>query len=197
MTAQVDASQSQPQKPYNPFGKATQTSERESRLSRSMLLTMIGLGVILFLGVRFLYFSNFAEIERMGQRPMPTATVPAVADLPTEESTATPTATQWPTPIILEREVIREVPIEVTREVSVYRDVMVEVEVTKLVTQPVMVLQSVTPTPVPLAPGTVEICASVEGATAIYIGDTGVVSGECKKFSFGVGQTSIPVKINR
>lgn len=72
---------------------------------------------------------------------------------------------------------------------------------TVIITEPVYI--EVTPlplptiTPVPLAPGVVSICASVEGASALYIGGQGVVSGECRKFSFGVGQTSIQVQINK
>lgn len=164
-----------------------------------MVLSLLGLAVVGILGIRFLYFSNFNKIAEMGQRPMPTATLPAVAlvEDPTATATVEATPTRWPTPIILEREVVREIPVEVTREVSVYREV--PIEVTRVVTQLVEVtpFAMATVTPIPLAKGQVKICASVEGATGLYIGGYGVVSGGCQIFTFGVGQTSIQVQINR
>lgn len=74
------------------------------------------------------------------------------------------------------------------------------VYVDNLVEVPVEVVKEVTVTPVPtvgVASGSVEICARVEGATALYIGGFGVASGQCQTFSFGVGQTSIQVQVNK
>lgn len=74
----------------------------------------------------------------------------------------------------------------------------VSVEVTRIVEVTPYVLPSPTPSPTPaLSVGTVRICASVEGASALYVGGLGVVSGGCQVFSFGTGQTSIPVQINK
>lgn len=74
--------------------------------------------------------------------------------------------------------------------------VNVPYEVERVVTNTVEIVHP-TPTPHTLAPGTVEICVRVEGAREIYIHQSGVVSGSCMEFAFGVGQTSIPVQINR
>jgi hypothetical protein len=71
----------------------------------------------------------------------------------------------------------------------------VTVEVTRIVEVTPVALPTVTP--VPLAPGLVQICASVEGAKGLFIGGRGVVTGSCEVFSFGVGQTSIQVQVNK
>lgn len=165
-----------------------------------MVATLIVFAVVIGFAVRFLYFSNFNKIAEWGEpRPMPAATAdPAAAAPPaTPTETTTPTPTQWPTPIILEQTIVKEIQVEVTREVSVYRDVIVEVEVTREV-QVVNVVPTPTVTPTPrLAPGAVRVCAWVEGAQALYIGQIGVVSGGCQIFTFGVGQTMIPVQVNK
>lgn len=86
--------------------------------------------------------------------------------------TATPTAT----------------PVPTQAPVYVYQTVVV--------TEVVSVVQP-TPTLVPLAPGTVQICARVEGVSAVYVGGRGIVSGGCETFSVGVGQTTIGVQVNK
>lgn len=116
---------------------------------------------------------------------LPTAEIAVFREEPTPEKeivyvevTAVPT----PTPHIVTE--YREIYIEVTREVQTILEVA-----------PV---PTVTPTATPpLAAGTVQICVTLEGARAVYIGQIGVVSGGCQTFGFGIGQTSIPVQINR
>lgn len=84
-------------------------------------------------------------------------------------------------------------PVPPTPEV-VY--VNVPYEVVRVVTE-TMFVHEPTPTPKVLAPGVVEICVRVEGAREIYVGNVGVVSGHCSTFAFGVGQTTVPVQINK
>jgi hypothetical protein len=165
-----------------------------------MILTCLGLLVVLGLGVRFLYFSNFSTIENLGERSMPAPTVAQVVGVITPTviiHEPTPTATTWPTPIILEREVIVQIPVEVTRESTVYRDVYITVPQYVTTTIEVTPVPLPTATIVPLSPGTVQICVRVEGAREIYIGGAGVVSGGCQTYAFGVGQTAIQVHVNK
>lgn len=118
------------------------------------------------------------------------------------EVTPTPTPTMLPAMDDIFRNddpapTVDPVVIEVTSTPTptpVYFYVPVEVE--KIVTNTITVELYPTPTP-SLSPGTVRICADVEGATGLYIGGLGVVSGGCQVFTFGVGQTSIIVHVNK
>lgn len=112
-------------------------------------------------------------------------TAPAVTPEPvivvvTATPTATPPATSTPY-VVYQPEYITE---------------FVELEVTRVVTQTITEVLP-TETPVPLAEGVVEICARVEGAKSLYIGQIGVVSGECRRFTFGTGATYIEVQVNK
>ena len=93
----------------------------------------------------------------------------------TEIVTATPTPVP-PTPVV------EYIPYEVTVEVQT-------IVTNTIVATPVA--------PLPLANQTVEICVRVEGAREIYVGNVGVVSGQCSTFGFGIGQTSILVQVNK
>lgn len=125
--------------------------------------------------------------QAQGQSPevVETATVE-----PTLEPTATPHVNQ---PFV----VTVEVPVIVTQEVEIEVPVYYEtqVEVTRIVE--VVATPEPTATIIPLSPGSVEICVRVEAAREIYVGGYGVVSGGCQTFTFGIGQTSIPVHINK
>lgn len=115
------------------------------------------------------------------------------------EPTSTPTFVEMPTRGVLPAltPVVEVVMMEVTRIVPeieyvpeyIYVDVPVEV----LVEVPV----DVVPTVVALAPGSVQICASVAGAKGLYVGGEGITTGECRIYQFGVGQTEIAVQVNR
>lgn len=104
---------------------------------------------------------------------------PAAVLVVTATPTPTPTETPVPQTVTEYRDIYYEVTVEVTRIVEVTPQL------------------PPTSTPVPLAAGSVEICTRVEGARELYIGGYGVVSGGCQTFSFGIGQTSIPVQVNR
>lgn len=126
--------------------------------------------------------------------------VQAQAAEPTPTATPTATATHVVPARVVEPRVIEVVvtatPTEIppTPEVVYYQ---VPVEVTRVVTQTIQ-LEAPTPTATPaLASGTVRVCVHLEGAREVYIGGAGVVSGGCQTFSFGVGQTSIAVQINK
>lgn len=175
-------------------GKLLKGSERESKFNVKALAGVVIGGIVLWV------CANVA----LGRYQVPTAVEAQVIEVATVEVPVSPTAyvvamdpspTPWPTPMVIEREVL----VEVTREVPgqpIYVSVPgPTVEVTRVVEVTAIPLPTVTP--IPLAAGTIQICASVEGATALYIGNEGVVSGQCKSYSFGVGQTTILVQVNR
>lgn len=175
--------------------KLLKGSERESKINyKAIVFLLVGGGLLWFAGT---FIWSGQRVPSWVDRPMPEPTLPlelptqAVFALPTEEA-ATPTPTAWPTAIIVERSV--PMPVEVTREVVIFVPGP-EIEVTRIVE--VAAIPFPTITPVPLASGTIKVCASVEGATGLYIGNEGVVSGACKTYSFGVGQTTILVQVNR
>lgn len=130
-----------------------------------------------------------------------------VAEAQAAEPTLSPTvevvATEPSTPQAVVTTVFRETIVEVVVTATPtpvpptpqIEYVYVQIESTVVVEVTPATLPTLTP--VPLAPGTISICASVEGASELYIGGVGVVSGECKRFSFGVGQTSIQVQVNK
>jgi hypothetical protein len=180
--------------------KLLKDSERESKINVRAVAGVLGGGLLLWLCISWLGGGARGDDLPFGiqaQREMPTATAEPYNPTPTVAVIALePTSTPWPTPIILEREIIREIPveIEVTREVAFYVPGP-EIEVTRVVT--VEVLPPATPTPIPLAPGTIKVCVDIEGAKEVYIGGRGVVSGGCELFQFGPGQTTIGVQVNR
>lgn len=172
-------------------------SERESRVNLRAICLVAVAGVVLYVGWHLLnHPGGELPFGIVSQRPMPEATVPgsptqAVFAMPTEAATSTAV----PTPIVIMKEVQSVVTVEVRGD-PVYVEVPgPQVEVTRIVEVTPFVLPTVTP--VPLAPGTIQICASVAGAKQLFIGREGVVSGECKVYSFGVGQTEIVVQVNR
>lgn len=154
--------------------------------------------IVVYLGGKVMNYAPSAS------RAMPTETpvVQQISQVIT--STATPTPTMLPAmdSVLRSDSPTAEVQvhyIEVTSTPTptpVYVYVTTPIEVIKYVTDTVTVVASPTPTPA-LAPGTVKICADVSGASAIYIGGLGIVTGGCQTFSFGVGQTSIQVQINK
>lgn len=179
-------------------GKLLKGSDRESKFNvKAVLMLLVGVVVLWFAGNAVLGRDGGLGASLAVERAMPTATLgpvlptQAVYALPTEE----PTATAWPTPIIIEREIASVVTVEVPGPVVYVEVPGPTVEVTRIVEVPAVVMPTVTP--VPLAPGTLKVCASVEGATGLYIGGEGVVSGGCKTYSFGVGQTTVLVHVNR
>lgn len=121
-----------------------------------------------------------APTQEPTQEPTPEPTQNAHVEVGTTIEYVEVVVTATPSPVPPTPEVVYyEIPVEVTR--------LVEVAATPLPT----------PTIVPLAPGTIEICVRVEGAREVYIGGGGVVSGACSTYHFGVGQTSIAVQVNR
>lgn len=105
-----------------------------------------------------------------------------------EAPTVQPTYTPWivtATP---------EPPTATPNVIYEYFQVPVEVEVERIVTTTVVLEPTATPA---LAEGTAKICVALEGAREVFIGGHGVVSGGCQTFTFGVGQTSIAVQINK
>lgn len=181
-------------------GKLLKTSENESKFNLKAVASVVVGGILIFVFGNILLGNDggvaarLAEAE-MAKRAMPSPTVPEpiptmhIVALPTEE----PTPTAWPTPIIIYQEV------EATREIPA-QPIYVEVpgpvvEVTRIVEVAAPILPTVTP--IPLAPGTVQICVNLEGAKAVYIGNEGVVSGGCKLYTFGVGQTTILVQVDK
>lgn len=128
------------------------------------------------------------------EAPTTEAAPPGFAFPPTKEAIA---ATQ--TPYVIESTIVQVVTATPTFEpptpIVEYVYEQVPVEVTRIVEITSVPVPTVTP--VPLAPGTVKVCAFVEGATGLYIGSRGVVSGGCESFAFGIGQTSIQVQINK
>lgn len=181
-------------------GKLLKGSESESRLNIKAIIGVVVGGGLLWLFVNVLAGNDGGIAARLAaERSMPTAT--SGPELPTQVVVAMApqpedhTPTPWPTPIIIEKEVVSVVTVEVPGQ-SVFVEVPgPTVEVTRIVEVTPVVLPTITP--VPLAPGTVKICVSVEGATGIYIGNQGVVSGGCQIFTFGVGQTAIIVQVNK
>lgn len=122
---------------------------------------------------------------------LPTATAQAIAT-----STSTLEATQEAYVETVFKEIVvtaTPTPVPPTPEV-IYINVPYEVE--RVVTNTITIVDP-TATPIPLAGGSVEICVRVEGAREIYVGGSGVVSGGCEIFAFGVGQTSIQVQVNK
>lgn len=182
-------------------GKLLKGSDGESKFNvKAVLMLLVGVIVLWFAGNAVLGRDGGFGASLVAQREMPAPTQAPV--LPTQavfalagdpDPTATPTA--WPTPIIIEREVVSVVTVEVPGQ-SVFVEVPGPVvEVTRIVEVTPVVFPTITP--VPLAPGSIKVCASVEGARALYIGNEGVVSGGCKTYSFGVGQTTILVQVNK
>lgn len=166
-----------------------------------MIITIAVCVVVVLVGVRFIYFTDFAKVESLGNsltadRPMPTATLPAV--VASEEITAAATATVQPTPqiIIATVEVVREVPIEVTRLVTEYREVFETVEVERVVEIPFYITPTPTSTPV-LPAGSVQICIRAHAVKEVYINQLGVIDGACQIIQTGDGATIIPVQVNR
>lgn len=118
--------------------------------------------------------------------------VPAVVDAQRQEPeviivTATPTSTPEPTQTPY---VVQEVVYE-----PVYYDVPVEVEVTRIVEVTAVPLPTMTP--VPLAPGTVQVCVDGAGLREIYVDQVGIVGGGCQIFQVGKGSTYVTVQVNR
>lgn len=181
----------------------TGTSSNESgrnkpnRMLQAFVVVVVAL-VVYLVGQVLNYAPSAARPD-----PTPTAGV-TVEAAPTVE--ATPTATMLPAAGGVFRDDVTPTPnveivVVTATPTSVPPTPIVEyvpVEVTRIIEVTPYVLPSPTPSPTSaLSVGTVKICASVEGATALYVGGLGVVSGGCQVFSFGVGQTSIPVQINR
>lgn len=145
-------------------------------------------------------FWNGASIiwNRPSGQPLFASSAPT--DAPIETPTAEPTPTESPTSTPYVETVFREIVVTATPEPPtptphieyVYYQVPLEVE--KIVTTTVVLEPTATPS---LATGTAQICVALEGAREVYIGGHGVVSGGCQTFSFGIGQTTIGVQINR
>jgi hypothetical protein len=192
----------------NPAAKLLKGSEGESRIQWNFVLPLLAGGIVVYFAVNFLANFNGAipfvnNVDRASVvLPInpegsvlgivsPTATV-AVYGLPTTEAAA-----QREEQI---REMIVEVVVTATPTLEprieyIYEQVQIPVEVTRIVEVAEIPLPTVTP--IPLAPGTIEICASVEGAKALYIGGVGVVSGACALYTFAVGQTTILVQVDK
>lgn len=182
-------------------------SERESRINWGFFVPMIVGGILTVFVANFIWKYD-GSVPFVDQRPpvvLPTSPSGSALGVITETPTVAVFgfATETPTVEVVFRDKEPEIVyIEVTStptpepiiEVR-YEQIQVPVEVTVVVEVTPAPLPTITA--IPLASGVVQICASVEGATALYIGGAGVVSGECKKFSFGVGQTSIQVQVNR
>lgn len=177
--------------------RSIRRSDEDSKINLRLIAMIAVVGICIFVAGRFVMtFSG--NVEDM----MPGAPVAAAAPITV---ISTPTVTiEDPTPTAIVEAVFREVEVVVTATptpapqiITEYRDVYYEtiVEVTRVVEVTPIPLS--TATVVPLAPGVVEICLRVEGAREIYIGGGGVVSGGCSTFSFGVGQTTIPVQVNK
>lgn len=178
--------------------KLLKGSDGESKFNvKAVLTVLVGVLILWLAGSALLGRDGGLGASLVAQRPMPTVTVGAV--IPTQivmgiaEDPAT--ATAWPTPIIIYQEVVSVVTVEVPGQ-SVYLEVPgPEIEVTRIVEVTPALMPTLTP--IPLAAGTVKVCAFVEGASALYIGNQGVVSGGCQTYSFGVGQTTILVQVNK
>lgn len=177
------------------------SAEGRNKPSRLLQLSIVVVvAIVVYMGGWILNFSTSNAAD-----PVSTPT-PLFQGVITEtviiEVTPTPTPTLLPAMGDIFRTddplpTVAPVVIEVTSTPTptpVYFYVPVEVE--KIVTQTITIEAVPTPTPA-LAAGTVRICADVEGATAIFVGGLGIVSGGCQTFSFGVGQTSIAVQVNK
>lgn len=168
-------------------GRADDSNNKPNRRAQLLIVSVVGLCV--WFGWSFL---NRASVQPVAQAAEVSTTPAGVLVV-----TATPTPTVEPTqtPAVLYAEVTRQV--EVTREVTRYVTEFIPVEVTRLVTVTVAAPVVSTPTPPALAPGTLRVCADVQGARELYIGGQGIVAGECRSFAFGVGQTSVQVQVNK
>lgn len=180
--------------------------EARTKPSRALQFGIIAfVAVAVWLGNQAL---NYASTPRVQPTPTvdPTLTAAAVvSDTVTVEVTPTytpmsvesvyrdpPTEVPVVEPVVL---VVTATPTPTPTEVN-YVYVEVTREVIIEVTPNVLPTPTVTPTPA-LASGTVKVCASVEGATALYVGGQGIVSGGCQVFSVGIGQSTISVQVNR
>lgn len=177
---------------------AAETRNKPSRLLQLSVIAVVAI-VVYVAGLVLNYSPSAAR-----QQPTPTVTpMLQVVITPTVELTPTPTMLPAMDVSVLRNDdplpTVAPVVIEVTSTPTptpVYFYVPVEVEVERIVTQTLTIEAVPTATPA-LSPGTVRICADVEGASALYVGGLGIVSGGCQVFSFGVGQTSIQVQVNK
>lgn len=185
--------------------KLLKGSERESRFNLKAFSAVVVAGIVLWVGGNVLWTGG-QNVPRLVEDPAimaastPTQVVVGSVDPPVAAGAVRAAGpVEYPTPIILYQD--RVEVVEVPGPVQYVEVPGPVVEVTRIVEVPALVdpvIMAPTATPVPsLAPGTVQICARVEGASALYIGGYGIVNGGCQTFTFGVGQMEIRVQVNK